>query len=45
MIEGQAIVMTYADLYSVFGAVLILTIPLVLLLRPSRRDDGAGAAT
>ncbi|MDR3516211.1 MAG: DHA2 family efflux MFS transporter permease subunit [Azospirillaceae bacterium] len=45
MIEGQAIVMTYADLYWVFGAVLILMIPLVLLLRPSRRDGGTGAAT
>jgi DHA2 family multidrug resistance protein len=44
MIEGQAIVMTYADLYWVFGAVLILMIPLVLLLRPGRGDDGAGAA-
>jgi DHA2 family multidrug resistance protein len=37
-IQAQATVMTYSDLYWVFGAALLLIIPLVLLLKPLPRD-------
>jgi DHA2 family multidrug resistance protein len=37
-IQAQATVMTYADLYWVFGVALLLMIPLVLLLKPLPRD-------
>jgi DHA2 family multidrug resistance protein len=33
-IQGQAVVMTFADLYWVLGVVILLMIPLVLLLKP-----------
>ncbi len=32
--KGQATVMTYSDLYWVFGVAMLLMIPLVLLLKP-----------
>jgi DHA2 family multidrug resistance protein len=37
-IQAQATVMTYSDLYWVFGVALLLMMPLVLLLRPLPRD-------
>lgn len=37
-IQAQATVMTYSDLYWVFGVALLLMIPLVLLLKPLPRD-------
>jgi len=44
-IQGQAMVMAYADLYWVFGVALVVMIPLVLLLRPiPRRARAWGAA-
>jgi DHA2 family multidrug resistance protein len=39
-IQAQATVMTYSDLYWVFGVALLLMIPLVLLLKPLARDTG-----
>ena len=44
-IQAQAVVMTYADLYWVFGVTLLLMIPLVLLLKPTPSDtEGAVGA-
>jgi DHA2 family multidrug resistance protein len=43
-IQGQAMVMAYADLYRVFGVALLVMIPLVLLLRPLAKDAKAGGA-
>jgi DHA2 family multidrug resistance protein len=43
-IQGQAMVMAYADLYWVFGVALVVMIPLVLLLRPRPKPIGAGGA-
>ena len=37
-VVGQATVMTYADLYWVFGLILLGLIPLVLLLKPLPKD-------
>ena len=37
-IQGQATVMTFVDLYHVFGVALLLLIPLVLLLKPLPKD-------
>jgi DHA2 family multidrug resistance protein len=37
-IQAQATVMTYSDLYWVFGVALLLMMPLVLLLKPLPRD-------
>lgn len=43
-IQGQAMVMAYADLYWVFGVALVVMIPLVLLLRPRPWHARAGGA-
>jgi len=38
LIAEQATVMTYADLYRMFGVILLVMIPLVLVLKPLPRD-------
>lgn len=37
-LQGQAVVMAYADLYQLFGLALLMMIPLALLLRPLPKD-------
>jgi DHA2 family multidrug resistance protein len=39
-LQGQATVMTYSDLYWVFGVAMLFMIPLVLLLKPLSSDKG-----
>jgi DHA2 family multidrug resistance protein len=38
-VQKQATVMAYSDLFWVFGLILIVSIPLVLLLRPVPQSD------
>jgi DHA2 family multidrug resistance protein len=38
-VQKQATVMAYSDLFWVFGLILIVSIPLVLLLRPVPQGD------
>jgi DHA2 family multidrug resistance protein len=38
LIEQQATVMTYSDLFWIFGVALLVMLPLVLLLKPLPKD-------
>ena len=44
LIRLQATVITFSDLFFVFGVILVLTIPLVLFLRPLPKNAGASLA-
>jgi DHA2 family multidrug resistance protein len=43
-LQGQAVVMAFADLYWVFGVALLLMIPLALLLKPLPKDASVSLA-
>ena len=44
MLQQQALVMTYNDLFLIFGVIVLASMPLILFLKPLPKGEGVSLA-